>query len=423
MLTKLKSIFKTKSKSANLNNLLPKNECIFPNLDGKISSDLLSSLSNNDWEICQQAIELGRESIIETVSLSGLRGRGGAGFSTGRKWSFMPKNDNKPHYLVINGDEGEPGTSKDRYIMLNEPHKLLEGALISAYAIGAHKAYIYVRGEYRREIESLNNAIDEARKAGLLGPNAAGTGWNFDIVVHPGAGAYVCGEETALLESLEGKPGRPRLKPPYPAQAGLYGCPTTVNNVETIATIPHIMKGGSARTKIFTISGAVNRPVTVEERLGVKLSTLIDHYAKGVSRGELLAVQPGGASTPFLTAAEALDVVMDYEPLKDLGTEMGTGGLIIYSTEDDILKYLVKHLKFYAHESCGQCGPCRNGVNRMLNILEKFEAKEATFEDFAELKNWVDTIPGTTVCALGPAACGPLKSALEKFPEIFLKDQ
>merc|ERR1711991_941165 len=304
---------------------------------------------------------------------------GGAGFPTGLKWSFMPKeSDGRPSYLVINADESEPGTCKDREILRHDPHTLIEGCLIASFAMNANACYIYIRDEYIREREALQNAIDEAYDAGLLGKNAAGSGWDFDLYLHHGAGAYICGEETALLESLEGKKGMPRMKPPFPAGAGLYGCPTTVNNVESIAVVPTILrrgadwfaglgKDGNTGTKLFCISGHVNRPCNVEEEMGIPLRELIEKHAGGVIGGwdDLLAIIPGGSSTPMLSKQICDTITMDFDSLKHAGTGLGTAGVIVMNKTTDIVEAIVRLAFFYKHESCGQCTPCREGTGWM----------------------------------------------------------
>ena len=323
--------------------MLSNRDRIFTNIYGFESFRLKAAFKRGDWKNTKNLIKLGHDKIIEKIKSSGLRGRGGAGFSTGLKWSFMPKTiGERPHYLVVNADESEPGTCKDRDIIRNEPHKLLEGCLISGYAMRAHKCYIYIRGEFFNEAKILQSAIDEAYESGLLGKNAAKSGWEFDIFLHRGAGAYICGEETALLESLEGKKGQPRLKPPFPAGVGLYGCPTTVNNVESIAVVPTILKRGenwfsslgnenNTGTKLFCISGHVNKPCNVEEVMGISLKELIEKHAGGVRGGwdNLLAVIPGGSSTPLLPKKICDDIKMDFDSLKSAGSGLGTAGVIV----------------------------------------------------------------------------------------------
>ena len=323
--------------------MLRDQDYIFTNLSGEDSASLKAAKARGDWDNTKKFMAKGREKIIEEVMLSGLRGRGGAGFSTGKKWSFMPKeSDGRPSYLVINADESEPGTCKDRDILRYEPHKLIEGALLSAFAVGAHVAYIYIRGEYVLEARILQQAIDEAYEAGLLGKNAAKSGWDFDLYLHRGAGAYICGEESALLESLEGRKGMPRLKPPYPTDVGLYGCPTTINNVETIAVVPTILRRGGAwfaglgrpnntGTKIFCISGHVNAPCNVEEEMGIPLKDLIEKHAGGVRGGwnNLKAIIPGGSSVSLLPKKICDSIYMDFDSLSAVKSGLGTAAVIV----------------------------------------------------------------------------------------------
>ncbi|MBE8219700.1 MAG: NADH-quinone oxidoreductase subunit NuoF, partial [Alphaproteobacteria bacterium] len=352
---------------------------IFTNLYGFDGVDVSAAKARGDWDDTGSFIKKGREWLIEEVKTSGLRGRGGAGFPTGLKWSFMPKEVGaRPHYLVVNADESEPGTCKDRDILRHEPHKLLEGCLLAGFAMGAHTCYIYIRGEFIREREALQSAVEEAYAAGLLGKNAAGSGWDFDIHLHHGAGAYICGEETALLESLEGKKGQPRLKPPFPANVGLYGCPTTVNNVESIAVVPTIVRRGGAwfaglgregnsGTKLFCISGHVNNPCNVEEEMGIPLRELLEKHAGGVRGGwdNLLAVIPGGSSVPLLPKHICDDVLMDFDSLKEVQSGLGTAAVIVMDKSTDIIKAIARISYFYKHESCGQCTPCREGTGWM----------------------------------------------------------
>ncbi len=341
-------------------------------------------------------IEKGRDWIIQTMKDSGLRGRGGAGFPTGLKWSFMPKeSDGRPAYLVINADESEPGTCKDREIMRHDPHTLIEGALIASFAMNAHTCYIYLRGEYIREREALQAAIDECYDKGLLGKNAAGSGWDFDVFLHHGAGAYICGEETALIESLEGKKGMPRMKPPFPAGAGLYGCPTTVNNVESIAVVPTILRRGAewfagfgrqnnAGTKLFAISGHVNNPCVVEEAMSISFEELIEKHCGGIRGGwdNLLAVIPGGSSVPCVRGEKMRDAIMDFDYLRgELGSGLGTAAVIVMDKQTDIIKAIWRLSKFYKHESCGQCTPCREGTGWMMRVMDRLVRGEAELEE------------------------------------------
>lgn len=409
--------------------MLAPNNKIFTNLDGKQSPFLKEAKTRGDWDKTKNFIGKGTEWIIEEVKASGLRGRGGAGFSTGTKWSFMPKTtDDRPHYLVINADESEPGTCKDRDILRYEPHKLIEGALIASFAIGAHTCYIYVRGEYFRETECLQKAIDEAYAAGLLGKNAAKSGWDFDLYVHRGAGAYICGEESALLESLEGRKGMPRLKPPFPAQIGLYGCPTTVNNVESIAVVPTILRRGASwfaslgrpnntGTKIFCISGHVNKPCNVEEEMGIPLRELIEKHAGGVRGGwdNLKAVIPGGSSVPMIPKSICDTILMDFDSLKEVKTGLGTAGVIVMDQSTDIIKAIARLSKFYMDESCGQCTPCREGTGWMWRMLERLVKGQARIEDIDLLEEVTHQIEGRTICGLGDAAAWPVQGLIRHF--------
>ena len=402
---------------------------IFKNIYGFEGADLVSAKSRGDWDNTAELIKKGRDWVIDEVKLSGLRGRGGAGFPTGLKWSFMPKeNDGRPHYLVINADESEPGTCKDRDIMRHEPHKLLEGCLLAGFAMGAHACYIYVRGEFIREREALQRAVDEAYDAGLLGKNAAGSGWDYDIYVHHGAGAYICGEETALIESLEGKKGQPRLKPPFPANMGLYGCPTTVNNVESIAVAPTICRrggswfaglgrAGNTGTKLFCISGHVNNPCNVEEEMGIPLKELLEKHAGGVRGGwdNLLAVIPGGSSVPLLPKDICDTVLMDFDSLKEVQSGLGTAAVIVMDKSTDIIKAIARISYFYKHESCGQCTPCREGTGWMWRVLERMAAGRAQPKEIDMLLQVTKQIEGHTICALGDAAAWPVQGLIRHF--------
>ena len=378
-------------------------------------------------------IGMGRDWIINEVKASGLRGRGGAGFPSGMKWSFMPKvNDGRPHYLVINADESEPGTCKDREIMRHDPHKLLEGIALASFAMGANRAYIYIRGEFVYEAHCLNKAIDEAYKAGLLGVNAFNSGHTIDISVHRGAGAYICGEESALLESLEGKPGKPRMKPPFPANAGLYGCPTTVTNVETVAVAPTILRRGAswfnglgrpnnAGTKLFCISGHVNNPITVEEEMSIPMRELIDKHAKGIRGGwdNLKAVIPGGSSVYALPKKICDDVLMDFDSLRAVGSGLGTAGLIVMDKSTDMIKAIRRLAHFYKHESCGQCTPCREGTTWLEQSMKRLESGVADRQEIDMLYDLTKQIEGHTICALGDAAAWPIQGLIRHFrPEI-----
>ena len=401
---------------------------IFKDLHGFDGSSIENCEKRGDWDNTKSLLEKGSDWIINEVKASELRGRGGAGFPTGLKWSFMPKIKNKPHYIVINADESEPGTCKDREIMRNEPHKLIEGTLLAGFAMQANHGFIYIRGEFVEEAKVLDNAIAEAYKKGYLGKNACNSGFAFDITLHRGAGAYICGEETALLESLEGKKGQPRLKPPFPANAGLYGCPTTVSNVETVAVVPTILRRGASwfssignknntGTKLFCISGHVKYPCVVEEEMGVSLKELIENHAGGVIGGwdNLLAIIPGGSSTPLIPASICETVNMDFDSLKSEGTGLGTAGVIVMDKSTDIVKAIWRLSKFYKHESCGQCTPCREGTGWVMRSMEKLIHGNADIKDIDALKNVCDQIEGHTICALGDAAAWPVQALIKHF--------
>jgi NADH-quinone oxidoreductase subunit F len=370
------------------------------------------------------------DAIISTVKDSGLRGRGGAGFPTGLKWSFVPQNDGKPHYLVVNADESEPGACKDIPIMIANPHALVEGVIITSYAIRANHAFIYIRGEVPEAIRRVANAIREAREAGLLGTNIEGSGFDLDVVVHSGAGAYICGEETALLDSLEGYRGQPRLKPPFPAVAGLYASPTVINNVETICNIPYIVGRGvdwfrtfgtekSPGFKVFAVSGHVNRPGIYEAPLGITMRELLD-YAGGMIDGrEVKFWLPGGSSVPMLTA-EHLDVPMTYEAMAEAGTMLGTGTPMIFNDTVSVVKAVTRWLEFYKHESCGKCTPCREGTYFITGTLERFEHGHGTDREMETLVDLCNQISGRSFCALGDAAATPYPAALKYFRDEFV---
>ena len=413
---------------------MKKENIIFSNLYGKYDESIKGALKRGDWKDISKILKLDKQDIINKIKESGLRGRGGAGFSTGMKWDFMPKISGRQHYLVINADEGEPGTCKDRDIIRNEPHKLVEGCLISGYAIGADKCYIYIRGEFYNEAKILQKAIDDAYSKGFLGKNILGLKINFDIYIHYGSGAYVCGEETALIESLEGKKGQPRLKPPFPANVGVFGKPTTVNNVETIAVVPTILRRGpewfsnlgrenNTGSKIFCISGQVNRPCNVEEELGVPLKYLIQKYAGDVIGcwDNLLAIIPGGSSVPLLPKSECEDVLMDFDSLKNAGSGLGTGGIIVMNKQTDVVSAIARLAEFYKHESCGQCTPCREGTGWLMRVMKRLENNECSFEEVQMLEEVTHQIEGHTICALGDAAAWPIQGLLKHFKKDILK--
>ena len=413
--------------------MLADKDRIFTNLYGWGDAGLAGARKRGDWDNTAAILGRGHDAIVEEMKASGLRGRGGAGFPTGLKWSFMPKEVGaRPHYLVVNADESEPGTCKDRDIIRHEPHKLLEGCVVAGFAMRAHAAYIYVRGEFYNEYKILQAAIDDAYNAGLLGANASGSGWAFDVYLHRGAGAYICGEETALLESLEGKKGQPRLKPPFPAGVGLYGCPTTVNNVESIAVAPTILRRGGAwfaglgkenntGTKLFCISGHVNKPCNVEEEMGVPLKELIEKHAGGVRGGwkNLLAIIPGGSSTPLMPKDVCETMTMDFDSLRAAGTGLGTAGIIVMDKSTDIVRAIARLSYFYKHESCGQCTPCREGTGWMWRMMDRLVRGEAEIHEIETLEQVTRQVEGHTICALGDAAAWPIQGLIKHFrPEI-----
>mgnify|MGYP001164703154 FL=1 len=413
--------------------MLKDQDRIFTNIYGMYDRSLKGAQSRGHWDGTAGIIAKGRDWIVNEMKLSGLRGRGGAGFPTGLKWSFMPKeSDGRPAYLVVNADESEPGTCKDREIMRHDPHTLIEGCLIASFAMNAHACYIYIRGEYIREREALQAAIDEAYDAGLLGKNAAGSGWDFDLYLHHGAGAYICGEETALLESLEGRKGMPRMKPPFPAGAGLYGCPTTVNNVESIAVVPTILRRGgawfagfgrpnNAGTKLFAISGHVNNPCVVEEAMSITFEELIEKHCGGIRGGwdNLLGVIPGGSSVPVVRGEKMRDAIMDFDYLRnDLGSGLGTAAVIVMDKSTDIVKAIWRLSKFYKHESCGQCTPCREGTGWMMRVMERLVKGEADLAEIDMLWDVTKQVEGHTICALGDAAAWPIQGLIRNFRDV-----
>lgn len=405
---------------------------IFTNLYGHQSWNLKAAQARGDWSNTKSILARGPESIIKEIKDSGLRGRGGAGFPTGLKWSFMPTQTDKPKYLVVNADESEPGTCKDRDMMRHEPHKIIEGALVAGFAMGVHLAYIYVRGEFHEEADVLEAAIEEAREAKLIGPDSLGLGYSFNIYVHRGAGAYICGEETGLLESLEGKKGMPRLKPPFPANVGLWGCPTTINNVETIAVVPTIMRRGgkwfadlgrpnNTGTKVFCISGHVENPCNVEEEMGIPLKELIERHAGGVRGGwdNLLAVIPGGSSVPLVPKHLCDNLLMDFDSCKAVDSGLGTAAVIVMDKSTDVVKAIARLSKFYMHESCGQCTPCREGTGWMWRTMERLVVGNAESNEIDQLYEITKQVEGHTICALGDAAAWPIQGLIRHFrPEL-----
>jgi NADH-quinone oxidoreductase subunit F len=409
--------------------MLADKDRIFTNLYGMHDRSLAGALKRGHWDGTKDILAKGRDWIVNEMKTSGLRGRGGAGFPTGLKWSFMPKqSDGRPCYLVVNADESEPGTCKDREIMRHDPHTLVEGCLIASFAMGANAAYIYIRGEYIREREALQAAIDEAYAAGLIGQNACKSGYDFDLYLHHGAGAYICGEETALLESLEGKKGMPRMKPPFPAGSGLYGCPTTVNNVESIAVAPTILRRGAAwfsgigrannvGTKVYAISGHVNNPCVVEDAMGLTFEELIETHCGGIRGGwdNLLAVIPGGSSVPVVPAAQIRTAIMDFDGLRDLKSGLGTAAVIVMDKSVDIVKAIWRLSKFYKHESCGQCTPCREGTGWMMRVMERLVEGNASVEEIDMLFDVTKQVEGHTICALGDAAAWPIQGLIRHF--------
>ncbi len=413
--------------------MLQDKDRIFTNLYGLHDWGLKGARQRGVWDGTKKLLELGRDGIVQQIKDSQLRGRGGAGFPAGLKWSFMPKeNDGRPHYLVVNADESEPGSCKDREILRNDPHRLLEGCLVAGFAMGAEACYIYIRGEYVLESQRLEAAIEQANEAGLLGKDACGSGWPYHIHVHRGAGAYICGEETALLESMEGKKGQPRLKPPFPAAMGLYGCPTTVTNVETIAVSPEILRRGAdwwaalgrpnnTGTKIFSISGHVETPCNVEEVMGIPMRELIEKHAGGVRGGwdNLLAVIPGGSSVPCLPRPTCGSVLMDFDSLREVKSGLGTAAVIVMDKSTDIVAAIANLSHFYMHESCGQCTPCREGTGWMWRVMERLVRGDANIEDIDALLEVTYEVEGHTICALGDAAAWPIQGLIRHFrPEV-----
>jgi NADH-quinone oxidoreductase subunit F len=408
--------------------MLSDKDRIFTNLYGIHDPGLDAAKRRGCWIDTKTFIDKGREWMINEIKASGLRGRGGAGFPTGLKWSFMPKQvGDRPHYLVVNADESEPGTCKDRDIMRHDPHLLIEGCLLAGAAMAAHVCYVYIRGEFIREKEALQRAVDEAVAARLIGRNNI-HGWDFDLYLHQGAGAYICGEETALLESLEGKKGLPRLKPPFPANVGLYGAPTTVNNVESIAVAGTIFRRGAGwfaklgrpnntGTKLFCISGHVNKPCNVEEEMGIPFRELIDRHCGGIRGGtdNLLAVIPGGSSVPLVPAHEIIDCPLDFDSLRDLKSGLGTAAVIVMDKSTDVIRAISRIAYFYKHESCGQCTPCREGTGWMWRVLERMAMGKAEKREIDMLLDVSYQIEGHTICALGDAAAWPVQGLIRHF--------
>jgi len=397
----------------------------------KDSYRLKVSLETGGYASLPKLFAMTPEQVVEEVKASSLKGRGGAGFPTGMKWSFVPKNTGKPVYLVVNADESEPGTFTDRYLLANDPHLLLEGIICASFAIGCHTSYIYIRGEFKQQFDRLNDAIDEAKKAGYLGKNIQGSGFDLEVYVHRGAGAYICGEETGLLESLEGKKGQPRIKPPFPAVQGLFACPTIVNNVKTIASVPWIISNGaknyssigtqeSPGTHIFGLSGHVNQTGYWELPFGMPMMDFINNYGKGV-KGKLKAVIPGGSSCPILTAKECEDLTLTYESMKAHGTMFGTGCAIIMNEHTDMAEVLKNLTHFYADESCGQCTPCREGTAWEDRLMKKILAGEGTVKDLDLMLETADNMEGKTICVFASALAMPVRSFIKKFREDFEK--
>jgi len=406
---------------------------IFTNIYGRHDWRIKGAMARGQWYKTKEIVEKGSDWIINEIKASGLRGRGGAGFPSGMKWSFMNKpSDGRPKYLVVNADEGEPGTCKDREIMRHDPHTLVEGCLVAGAAMGARAGYIYIRGEFYNEASNLQVAIKEAYDAGFLGKNACGSGYDFDLFVHRGAGAYICGEETALIESLEGKQGKPRLKPPFPADVGVFGCPTTVTNVETVAVAPTICRRGgewfagfgrarNSGTKLFNISGHVNNPCTVEEEMSIPLKDLIKIHAGDVIGGwdNLLCIIPGGSSTPLIPKKVCDDVMMDFDALVAAQTGLGTAAIIVMNKQTDVVKAIARLALFYKHESCGQCTPCREGIDWMNTMMWRFTEGNAKAEEIDMIWELSKQIEGHTICALADGAAWPVQGLIRHFrPEL-----
>ncbi|ODT75508.1 MAG: NADH-quinone oxidoreductase subunit F [Pelagibacterium sp. SCN 64-44] len=413
--------------------MLADKDRIFTNLYGRHDWGLEGARQRGAWVGTKEFIESGRDWIVNEVKASGLRGRGGAGFPTALKWTFMPKDgagDGRPSQLLVNADESEPGTCKDREILRHDPHHLVEGCLLAGRAMGAHIAYVYIRGEFIRERQHFEAAVQQAYDARLIGKNNV-HGWDFDIVVHHGAGAYICGEETALMESLEGKKGQPRLKPPFPAAMGVYGNPTTVNNVESIAVVPEILRRSGAwfasigranntGTKLMCVSGHVNHPATFEEAMGENFKDIIEKHCGGVRGGwdNLLAVIPGGASVPCVPGEKIQDAIVDFDGLREVGSSMGTAAIIVMDKSTDIIKAIWRLSAFYKHESCGQCTPCREGTGWMMRVMARMVEGRAQKREIDMLFEVTKQIEGHTICALGDAAAWPIQGLIRNFRHV-----
>ncbi len=413
--------------------ILEDKDRIFTNLYGFQDPYLEGARQRGAWNATGDILSCGRDWIITNMKNSGLRGRGGAGFNTGLKWSFMPKTvtEGRPHYLVVNADESEPGTCKDREIMRHDPHLFIEGCLIASFAMQAHACYIYIRGEYVHEREVMERAVAEAYAARLIGEDNA-FGYPFHLYIHHGGGAYICGEETALLESLEGKKGQPRLKPPFPAGAGLYGCPTTVNNVESIAVVGTILRRGAdwfagfgrpnnTGTKLMCVSGHVNQPCNVEEAMSIPLKQLLEDHCGGVRGGwsNLKAVIPGGSSVPMIPIEQCETALMDFDSLRDLKSGLGTAAVIVMDRSTDLIRAISRISYFYKHESCGQCTPCREGTGWMWRVMERMANGQAEMREIDMLLEVTTQVEGHTICALGDAAAWPIQGLFRHFrPEV-----
>ncbi len=401
------------------------------NLDFDDQKDIGAYESRGGYAAVRKALQMQPDAVIAEVKASGLRGRGGAGFPTGMKWGFVPKNIGKPIYLLNNADESEPGTFKDRALMERDPHLCIEGMMIAAWALGCHWSCVYIRGEYSYPAEMMDRAIKQAYSKGYLGKNIFNSGFDLDIVVHRGAGAYICGEETGLIESLEGNKGQPRIKPPFPAVVGVYGCPTVVNNTETLATLPFIIENGAAAytaigtekspgTKLFSASGHLNKPGVYEVNLGYPLLEFIENECGGVRGGKnLKAVIPGGSSVPVLRADELQGVNLDYESLKAAGTMLGSGGFIAMDETTDMVEACLNLQHFYSHESCGQCTPCREGAHWVEKIVKRIMKGMGAPSDILLLKDISSQIAGHTICPFGDALVTPALSFIQKFPDEF----